>query len=131
MDEARRSEQFVPMKIFAERLKGRAAVLGLSNAEVARRIGLSERRYGHYVSGGREPDLATLVRIARVLGTSPNHLLGFDDEESKSSKRSRLTDRLIAAAKMANDVELEIFVIQTEAVTTRRSSATAGRRQSS
>jgi transcriptional regulator with XRE-family HTH domain len=83
MDEASCSEQFVPMKIFAERLKDRAAVLGLSNAEVARRTGLSERRYGHYVSGSREPDLATLARIARALGTSPNHLLGYDDDEPK------------------------------------------------
>ncbi|MER9680363.1 helix-turn-helix transcriptional regulator [Mesorhizobium sp. M0184] len=63
------------MELFATNLRRRAEELGLSNAEVARRAGLSERRYGNYVSGRREPDLATLVKIAAVLASSPNDLL--------------------------------------------------------
>ena len=65
------------MDAFADNLKRRAHELGISNAEVARRAGLSERRYGNYVSGRREPDLATLVRVAKVLETTPDALLGF------------------------------------------------------
>ena len=57
-------EQNVHMDVFATKLRERAAQLGISNAEVARRAGLSERRYGHYVSGVREPDLRTLLTIA-------------------------------------------------------------------
>ena len=72
------------MDLFAENLRKRAVELGISHAEVARRAGLSERRYGNYVSGRREPDLVTLVRIARVLETTPNVLLGFDDEHSET-----------------------------------------------
>jgi len=60
------------MDIFADNLRKRAKQLELSNAEVARRAGLSERRYGNYVSGRREPDLATLMRVAACLKTSPN-----------------------------------------------------------
>ncbi len=60
------------MESFASNLKQRAVDLGLSNAEVARRAGLTERRYGNYITGRREPDLATLVRIASVLESSPN-----------------------------------------------------------
>ncbi len=63
------------MDIFAKRLRERAKQLGISNAEAARRIGLDERRYAHYASGRREPDLATLVNIAEILGTNPNWLL--------------------------------------------------------
>ena len=37
-------EQNVPMDVFATKLRERAAQLGISNAEVARRAGLSERR---------------------------------------------------------------------------------------
>jgi len=103
------------MVIFAERLKERAKQLGISNAEAARRVGLDERRYAHYVAGRREPDLATLIRIAAVLQTSPNILLGFD-LETKQSKRRLLTDRLNAAAHAMGDRELEITVIQAEAV---------------
>jgi hypothetical protein len=40
----------------------------------------------HYVTGTWEPDLATLARIARILETTPNDLLGFGPEP-KPSKR--------------------------------------------
>lgn len=103
------------MDLFASRLRARAAELGISHAEVARRSGLSERRYSHYVSGIREPDLATLVRIANVLQTTPNILLGID-EKRKSSTRSRLVDRLNSAAEGVSDGDLEVVVLQVEAL---------------
>jgi len=109
-------EHPVPMETFAKRLRRRAEELVLSNAEVARRIGLGERRYAHYVSGSREPGLATLVRIANVLQITPNDLLGID-VDSKPTKRTILRDRLIAAANSMDDRELHQTVVQAEAVT--------------
>jgi transcriptional regulator with XRE-family HTH domain len=103
------------MDSFAARLRKRAEELRISNAEVARRVGLSERRYAHYVRGTREPDLATLVRIARVLETAPNDLLGFGPDP-KPSKRTILRDRLLAATNAMDERALEITVIQAEAV---------------
>lgn len=103
------------MDTLAKNLRRRAEELGLAHAEIARRIGLSERRYAHYVAGRNEPDLATLVRIAKVLETTPNELLGFGPE-AKRSRRSLMRDRLNAAANAMDDRELEITVIQAEAV---------------
>jgi transcriptional regulator with XRE-family HTH domain len=103
------------MDALARALRTRATGLGLSHAAIARRIGMSERRYAHYVTGRNEPDLATLVRIAKALQTSPNDLLGFA-AETKRSKRSLLRDRLNAAAEAMDDRELEMIVVQTEAV---------------
>jgi len=103
------------MDTLAKSLRKRAEELGLSHAEVARRVGLSERRYAHYVAGRNEPDLATLVRIATILESTPNELLGFGSE-MKRSGRDLLTDRLNMAAKSMDDRELEITVIQAEAV---------------
>lgn len=116
MDGQSTSEQFVPMILFASNLRRRAEELGISNAEVARRVGLSERRYAHYVSGKREPDLATLVRIAEVLGTTPNWLLGIEGGEVISTPTSILQDRLQVAANAMNEQVLEIIVTQAEAV---------------
>lgn len=65
------------MKGFGEALRDRAEALGISSREVARRCGLEYGRYGNYVANKREPDLATLVKIARVLVSSPNKLLNF------------------------------------------------------
>ena len=104
------------METFAANLKERAQQLGLSNAEVARRVGLSERRYGHYVSGRNEPDLSLLVRIAEVLQTTPNDLLGIGRQSEETSKRRLLLDRLGAAAALMQENDLEAIVAQAEAV---------------
>ena len=107
------------MMVFANRLRERAAELGIAHAEAARRAGLSERRYGHYVTGVREPDLTTLVRIAEALQTRPDALLGFGEREVMSA-RSRLVARLVSAAQVLADEVLEIVVVQAEALTTSR-----------
>ena len=52
----------------------------MSDAEVARRAGLTATRYGHYVSDYREPDLVTFSRICGVLGATPNEILAFEPE---------------------------------------------------
>lgn len=104
------------MDILAKRLKERAKQLNISNSEAARRIGLEERRYGHYITGSREPDLATLVKIADVLGTTPNWLLGVVDKLETQPKERALIDRFKNAALHMTLNELELSVIQAEAV---------------
>ena len=66
------------MKGLGKVLRDRATVLGLSDSEVARRVGLSQARYHNYVADVTEPDLATFVRICRTLGVSPNEALGYE-----------------------------------------------------
>jgi len=105
-----RPEQFVPMKLFASKLRERAEELGIAHAEAARRADLGERRYGNYVTGIREPKLATLVQIALALQTTPNRLLGFDDQKMFSS-RSLLENRLISAT-----YGVERLIVQVEAL---------------
>lgn len=104
------------MDTFAQRLRERAKQLGISNAESARRIGLEERRYAHYASGRREPDLATLKSISESLGTTPNWLLGVVGTSEKEPKRAELIGRFANAAIGMAMEELELCVIQAEAV---------------
>lgn len=106
------------MELFAANLRKRAEELGISNAEVARRAGLSERRYGNYVSGRREPDLATLVRIASVLATTPNELLANDNSASTSDELAR--QRAIAALAALSHDDLERVAIMVEALAAAR-----------
>jgi len=109
------------MDIFAERLQERAKQLGISNAEAARRIGLDERRYAHYASGRREPDLATLVKIAIALGTSPNWLLGVSLASATDPQFAALMDRFSNAANGMSKQEIEMCIIQAEAVVAAKS----------
>ena len=62
---------------WGERLKDRAREMGLSDAAVARLVGLNQRRYSAYVNETRAPDFRTLAAICRVLRTSPDAVLGF------------------------------------------------------
>lgn len=104
------------MDIFAERLRERAKQLGISNAEAARRVGLEERRYAHYASGRREPDLATLKAISEALGTTPNWLLGVISKDEKDLARAALIGRFMNAAAGMTAEQLEMCVIQAEAI---------------
>ena len=104
------------MEIFAKRLKERAADLGISNAQAARLCELDERRYANYTNDQREPDLMTPAKIARVLNTSADHLLGLKDPPPQT-ERERLLDRLNVAAASLTDEELRTIVTQTEALT--------------
>lgn len=105
------------MKTFATNLRARAKELGLSNAEVARRIpGMTERRYAHYITARTEPDLASLIKIAEVLRTTPDSLLGVGDAKRQQSRLSTMKERLALAADSMNARELEQTVIQAEAV---------------
>lgn len=104
------------MDIFATNLRQRAQEFGLSNAEVARRVGLSERRYAHYVSGRNEPDLAMLVRISEVLQSTPNQLLGLEQGDPPENERARSVQRLNAAVVVMTDDDLHAAAVQAEAV---------------
>jgi hypothetical protein len=57
-----------------------------------------------------------LVKIAMSLGTTPNWLLGLDDEGLAATARSNLMDRLLMAVRAMSDRDLRLFVVQAEAV---------------
>src|SRR5262245_9456786 len=106
------------MDIFAKNLRKRASELRLSNAEVGRRAGLTERRYGNYVTGRREPDLATLVRIANVLGTTPNALLGV----AAKDEADILHDKISSAVNVLDSADREVLAACAEAIVKLRAS---------
>jgi transcriptional regulator with XRE-family HTH domain len=107
------------MELFAKRLRDRARQLELSDAEVARRAGLAERRYGHYVRGSREPDFATLMRICAVLDLTPNDLL-VPDRPRLSAAHDRWLSRLVAAGRKLDTDDVKLAVRQIEALIAHR-----------
>ncbi|WP_081858638.1 helix-turn-helix domain-containing protein [Pseudorhizobium pelagicum] len=109
------------MELLARRLQERSKQLGISNAEASRRMGIDERRYAHYASGRREPDVATLVRIAEALGTTHNWLLGAPAKLSDDHKVSSLLERFTnAASGTSRAVRRQLSGDGRESVITRR-----------
>lgn len=84
----------------------------MSSADVARAAGVSDQRYGNYVTNLREPDLDTLVRIARALRTTPDALLGVAEGKATDPKR----DRLMAAADGVPAEAVDVVTVQLEAL---------------
>jgi transcriptional regulator with XRE-family HTH domain len=110
------------MEPFATNLRRRAEKLGISNAEVARRANLSDRRYGNYVSGRREPDLATLIRIAGVLGASVDELVGSNLDERIETKDELFQERIHAAVRALGYSDLQRVAVMIEALVMARTS---------
>jgi transcriptional regulator with XRE-family HTH domain len=118
------------MQVFAQRIRERARELGLSDAEVARRAGLSERRYGYYATGEREPNLTTLIRICEVLAVTPNDLLLSDGRPRPQSARDRVMARISTATNNLSIGELELAACQVECLLTHRPSSRGRERRS-
>src|SRR5271169_4014469 len=107
------------MDLLAKRLRERARQLELSDAEVARRAGLAERRYGHYVRGTREPDFATLLRICDVLDVTPDDLL-VANKSPRPTPSDRWLSRLSAAGRKLDTDDVKLAVRQVEALLAHR-----------
>jgi len=87
----------------------------LTNVQVARPARLSERRFGNYTTDTREPDLQTLVTLARVLAITVGELLGVVTERT-GMDRDRLLAQNEAALSQISDSELEMISVQLRAV---------------
>ena len=53
---------------------------GISQKELAERIGLGEATMSRYISGSRDPNPETLANIATALHTTSDYLLGIEDD---------------------------------------------------
>ena len=96
------------MKGLGQRLRLRAKELGLADATVAERVGLSQQRYHNYISDQTEPDFETFVRICRALVVEPNAVLGFTEREAEPDESSILRDRILATTTMMTPQALRI-----------------------
>ncbi len=63
------------MQGLGDRIRARARQLGMSDADVAKRLDVSSSRYSKYVLDQREPDYRTLISICEILACSPTDLL--------------------------------------------------------
>lgn len=63
--------------MFGERLKKAREAAGMSQAEVARELGLSQPAYSYIENGEKNPSLPVAKRLSVVLCVSLDYLLGL------------------------------------------------------
>lgn len=66
---------------------------GISQKELAVRIGVSEGVISRYISGERDPKPEMLANIATALHTTSDYLLGIENEGFNHSKVCRIIAR--------------------------------------
>jgi transcriptional regulator with XRE-family HTH domain len=69
--------------IFAKRLKGLRKIKGLTQKELGNLLNLTEAAIGMWEQARRLPDAETLPRLAKVLETSVDYLLGAERQEDE------------------------------------------------
>ena len=104
------------MEPFVREVRRRAAALGITQAEVGRRSGVSIRAFSHYLSERSEPNLGTLVRIAEVLGCTPNDLLGIGQTEGSGGEGDEIRRRIAVRCRQFDVRSLRLALLLVEAV---------------
>jgi transcriptional regulator with XRE-family HTH domain len=70
--------------VLGERVKGRMEELGLSQAELARRVGVAQPTISQLIHRSKKGS-THLHRIARELGTTPAYLMGDTDDPDEDA----------------------------------------------
>lgn len=106
------------MKVLGENLKRRARELRLTDAAVARKVGIHPHRYGYYSLGQHDPDPALLIKIAEALLTTPNALLGVSDPN-----HDRRISRFLAVCAYLDDSQIETVTTLAETLAAKNKSS--------
>lgn len=85
----------------ANKVKARREQLGMSQEELATKMGYSSRSSINKIENGRPVSQKIIVRLAEALHTTPAHLLGWDQEEIEA------VSELQAEVNASMDVEEE------------------------
>ena len=89
------------MDKFANRLTIAMDAAGMSAADLARRLGISDAIISQYRSGTYKPRQNRLYEISQILGVSPAWLLGLDEPVTEE----QLNDELAALLGQLDEVE--------------------------
>lgn len=92
---------------FSERLKKLRKDAGLTQVDVAEKLGISQPAYASWERGIKKPTQDNLVKIAQVLNVSVDYLVGNLEEKSDALDNIELLFRM--NSKGLSNEEKEIF----------------------
>ena len=72
--------------MFGKKLKMLRKQVGLTQANLAKKLKISPSTIGMYEQGRREPDSEMLVKIAELFNVSVDYLIGFRRENKRNMK---------------------------------------------
>ena len=100
------------IRMNTNRLKELRKNAGLSQQELAGRLGLAASTMGMYEQGRRTPDYDTLIRLALIFHVTTDYLLGLEHPEAEWRKsEEELLEQLVkrdmsaASSRLASEEE--------------------------
>ncbi len=98
---------------FTEILKNLRTQRGMSQADLARILGVARTTVSSYENGSRNPDKQTLIQIASCFQVSLDYLLGMDtlsiDSSSEYATVLKEMNALLNSAPISSDKKKEIL----------------------
>lgn len=103
------------MMFFSQRLKWLREKKGLTQKEMAEKLGISQQYYGRFEKGTGQPNLETLYKLRHILGESLDFLLGVYIEDHFAQElyelyiearhsREEAENRISLAEEVLNDM---------------------------
>lgn len=92
---------------FSERLKKHRKDIGLTQVDIASRLGISQQAYASWERGVKKPTQENLVKIAQILDVSIDYLVGNSEEKSDELDNIELLFRM--NSRGLTDEEKKIF----------------------
>lgn len=89
--------------LFTSRLREIRESKGLTQKEAARKLHIGYTKYNHYETGRNEPDIDTIILLARFYHVSTDYLMGNDDFLINTHHLSLLKETLITEIISADD----------------------------
>ena len=84
---------------------------GMSQAELAKQLGVDIKTVGNWERGNTVPDAIQLVKCASLLGTTPNDLMGWYEDhprESQGAELGKVADNWQAASEEGKELILAL-----------------------
>ena len=92
---------------FSERLKDLRKQAGLTQVDVAEKLGISQPAYASWEHGVKKPTQENLVKIAQILSVSVDYLVGNSEENNDELDNIELLFRM--NSKGLTDEEKKVF----------------------
>lgn len=83
----------------ANRVKARREALGLSQEQLAQRMGYSSRTSINKIENGRPCTQKIIARLADALNTTPAYLMGWEEKHAQMEQRSDILSRIVIKAQ--------------------------------
>lgn len=94
--------------LFPTRLKELRKKKKLTQSELGEKVGVKQNTFTNWENGKREPSLENIIKLAKILDTTTDDLLGAINVDTKGGGMATFTERLKALRQKNNLTQKEL-----------------------